>query len=367
MVLSKLPRNAAMDGVDLYRRLDRPGQTGGLADPARVNNVVDEIRTSLLADLGTESTVRGWRAQALFASLVAALDECDLMTLVDTGDVYFEGASVKPADYFLHLRSGQRILVDVKSVELRGEDPLGMPVKFGAAEVERMRRFGELFGAEVHIALYYPAMPMWTLLRLDDLQPGPGGGPRILVRDSLIQNKIALLGDIHIGIESPLELILRPDPSSPNHVNEDGHTNFTVGSVELRAGGRLLTSKDSQQLAHFLMMFGGWETDERASVKDNQVVELRYVAEPVEDTGQGFEIVGSLSSMYSRLFENSTSGPDGTTALDISVRPGTLISLVPHDYDSSELPLWRFQVQPNQPAEAKTGDGNSRAESVRNQ
>jgi hypothetical protein len=186
MVLSKLPRNAAMDGVDLYRRLDETGQTSDLADPTRVDKVVDEIRESLLKDLSRPSTVRGWRAQSLFASLVAALDECDLMTLVDTGDIYFEGPSVKPSDYFLHLRSGERILVDVKSVDLRTNDPLEMPIKFGAAEVERMRRFGELFGAEVYLALYFPSLPMWTLVQLSDLRPGPGGGLRILVRDSMM-------------------------------------------------------------------------------------------------------------------------------------------------------------------------------------
>ena len=365
MVLSKLPRNAAMDGVDLYRRLDQYGQKGAVTDPGRVNKVVDEIRKSLLKDLASKSTVRGWRAQSLFASLVAALDECDLMTLVDTGDIYFEGPSVKPADYFLHLRSGERILVDVKSVDLRTEDPLGMPVKFGAAEVDRMRRFGELFGADVYVALYFPSLPMWTLVHLDDLRTGPGGGRRILVRDSMMQNKIALLGDVHLGVESPLELVLCPDPSLANHVDSNGKASFTIGAVELRAGGKLLSSKAAQQLAYFLMHFGGWEANERVSVEKHQLVELRYVAEPVEDTGEGFEIVGSLSSMYSRLFESSTTGPGGPTSLDISVRPGMLISLVPHDYASTEFPLWRFQLQPNATTATEGGEFELDSESLR--
>jgi hypothetical protein len=104
------------------------------------------------------------------------------------------------------------------------------------------------------------------------------------------------------------------------------------------------------------MHFGGWEADERASVKNHRLVELRYVAEPVEDTSQGFEIVGSLSSMYSRLFESSTTGPGGATSLDVSVRPGMLISLVPHDYSSIELPLWRFQLQPSASAVTEDSD-----------
>ena len=94
------------------------------------------------------------------------------------------------------------------------------------------------------------------------------------------------------------------------------------------------------------MLYGGWEVEELPSLDGDQLAELRYVAQAVEDTGQGFETIGSLSSMYSRLFESSTTGPAGTTALDISVRPGMLVSLVPHDYTSSELPLWRLHLQP---------------------
>lgn len=42
MVLKKLPRNAAMDGVDLYRRIDVPTDGSGLSDPARIEAFVKD-------------------------------------------------------------------------------------------------------------------------------------------------------------------------------------------------------------------------------------------------------------------------------------------------------------------------------------
>ncbi|WP_449371778.1 hypothetical protein [Arthrobacter psychrolactophilus] len=342
--IKKLSRNAAMDGVNVYRRLDLSTPETSVADPARIDAVLAEIRKLLETSLASESTVRGWRAQALFASLVAALDGCDLMTLVDTGEIYFDGPSVKAPDYFLHLRSGRRLLVDVKAVRLRDENPLEMPIKFGASEVNRMQRFGEQFGAEVFIAFYFPEMLIWALVPLTDLCEGPGGGFRTTVRESVIHNQIGLLGDLHVGTVSPLECIIIPDPTKKNEIDESGQAHFTVGSIEFRAGGNQLTSKAEKQLAYFLMLHGSWIGEQTPIHDDGKIAELRIVAQPVENSGQGFDIVGSLSSMYSKLFESSTSDHLGVTSLDISVKPGMLVSLVPHDYDSSTLPIWRFKT-----------------------
>jgi hypothetical protein len=51
--------------------------------------------------------------------------------------------------------------------------------------------------------------------------------------------------------------------------------------------------------------------------------------------------------MYSKLFEFDTTGPDGlATALDLDIAPGTLTTLIPHDYASVELPIARLkQIQ----------------------
>lgn len=50
--------------------------------------------------------------------------------------------------------------------------------------------------------------------------------------------------------------------------------------------------------------------------------------------------------MYSRLFEGgSRDRSNAPSGLDISVEPGMLVSLLPHDFKSEELRLWTFRLQ----------------------
>jgi len=352
MVLKKLPRNAAMDGVDLYRRLDDPGDGSALGDPGRIEAFVDELRTNVTDSLKTPSTVAGWRAQALFASLVAALDECDLMTMVDTGDIYYADDSVKPPDYFLHLRSGKRMLVDVKNVNLRGED-LNMPVKFTPAEVSRMREFGKRFGAEVFLALYIPRMTTWLLVDIDDLKDGPGGGKRITIHDAILRNQLYLLGDKHVGTAYPLEWVMRQDPTAssalgPKDADGKQEFQFTVGSVELLAGGVPITDPQERRIVQFFMLYGPWNEEEIPLVVDGEVVEMRWRFTPDEVHEGDKDFLGSLASMYSRMFEFNTSNETGPLALDIKVEPGTLVTLIPHDFDfaNATLPLVLLTIHP---------------------
>lgn len=342
-----------MDGVDLYRRLDNPGDGSALGDPVRIEAFLEELRTNLTASLKTPSTVAGWRAQALFASLVAALDECDLMTMVDTGEIYYAEDSVKPPDYFLHLRSGKRMLVDVKNVALRNEDSLDVPVKFTTSEVARMREFGERFDAEVFLALYVPRMAMWLLVDIDDLKEGPGGGKRITVQDAILRNQLYLLGDKLVGTAFPLECVLHRDPSEASVLgakDEDGtqHIQFKIGSVELLAGGVPITDPQERRIVQFFMLYGPWNEEEIPLVVDGEVVEVRWRFTPDEIHEGGKDFLGSLASMYSRMFEYNTSNEEGPLALDIKVEPGTLITLIPHDFDfeNATLPLVLLTVHP---------------------
>jgi len=353
MVLKKLPRNAAMDGVDLYRRLDEPGDGSVLGDPARIEAFIGELRTNLTASLTTPSTVAGWRAQALFASLVAALDECDLMTLVDAGEVYYADDSVKPPDYFLHLRSGKRMLVDVKNVALREQDSFDTPVKFTSSEVTRMREFGDRFGADVFLALYVPIMATWLLVDIDDLTDGPGGGKRITIQNAILRNQLHLLGDKYVGTAYPLEFVMRRDPSAssvPEPKDEGGKQTFQfkVGSVELLAGGVPITDPQERRILHFFMLYGPWNEEEIPLIVDGELVEIRFKFTPDEIREGGKELLGTLASMYSRMFEYNTSDETGPLALDINVEPGTLVTLIPHDFDfaNATLPVVLLTVHP---------------------
>jgi hypothetical protein len=69
---------------------------------------------------------------------------------------------------------------------------------------------------------------------------------------------------------------------------------------------------------------------------------VNFVLLPPEDHGQGFEFVGTLSSLFSSMFLSSTSDRDRVSRLGINVVGGSLRSLIPDDYHSDTFPLWRL-------------------------
>ncbi len=310
---------------------------------------MEQIRSGLETALGSDSIVRGWRAQALFASTVVALDGCVMMTQVDLGEFYVDGDEIKAPDFFLHLRDGKRILVDVKSVDGAPETPEYIQT-FGASHVRRLRRFGQLYGAEVYLAFYFSYHPLWLLISLDDLTLGPGGGFRITFADAFVNNKMSILGDRLVGAPAPLELQLLSDPSEPSGVT-DGKARLTVSDFKIRAGGREVLEEHPRQVALFLMMHGDWEESQYIATDEARVISVTIEKAPADDDDPTryprADLIGALSTMYARLFEVGTSGPDGPTGLELKAEPGMLVSLIPHDYESAELPLVRLEVLPD--------------------
>ncbi|MBF0724052.1 hypothetical protein [Sanguibacter inulinus] len=346
MSLEKLPRNAAMDGIDLYRRLDTSARDTEIADPARVDAVVGDIRATLLRDLRVESTVNGWRTQALFASLIASLDSCNLMTFVDTGDIYFDGDSVKAPDYFLSLKDGRRLLVDVKAVRGPRKASLDEAVKFSASEVRRLRRFGELYGVDVFLAIYHSEMFIWSLVSIDDLDRGVGGGFRISLHDCIMLNQFSILGDVQVGSEFPIEMVIRSDGEKWRDVGDDGRIEFTIGAVDFFVASEPLVLRHEKSLAYFLMMYGGWDVDRVDSVSEEGVVEIRFSALP-EERDLAPQMHGPLSTMHSRRYDLATKTSLGVVALDVQEGLGDFEALLPQDYQSITFPIWRFVLKPN--------------------
>lgn len=85
------------------------------------------------------------------------------------------------------------------------------------------------------------------------------------------------------------------------------------------------------------------------------VWEMVFEMAPYESHAeQGFDIVGALSELYTRMFySGTTSLEDETTKLSIDVEPGTLPRLVPTDLKSDRLPLWHIRISPSPPSDVK--------------
>jgi hypothetical protein len=197
---------------------------------------------------------------------------------------------------------------------------------------------------------------MWSLLPVDLLRNGPGGGKRTTFQDAVVLNHLSILGDQMIGTLPSLGCVITADPRKDRSVGEDGRVGYTIGAVDFFIDGRPVTTDNGGAVVRFLMLFGSWEVSETPIIEDGELIKLEYIARPPEDTGQGFEIIGSLSSMYSRMFETYTRGPQGVTALDMRIVPGSMISLIPHDYSSDDVPLWRFELAPRADENNAPGD-----------
>lgn len=341
--MRKLGRQPArLDSLELFRQLD-VGGVGHLSDPARVEAFLAAVREPLSQALSTESTVHGWRTQALFGSLVVALDGCELLMTIDSGEVFVDGDDVKPPDYLLVLRDGRRLLVEVKSVA--SSNPMA-PVRLSGAEMAGLRRFADLTGAELFVACLFRAIGEWALVPAGAFEPDERGRYAVEVLRAFQTSEMSALGDVMLGVVPPLRFDVLPDQSKPHYVAPDGMAHFTIGAVELRIGDELMVDETERKLAMFLLWFNQWQSRQEADVDGTTLRRVSFICEPEERTpGQGFEIVGKLSSMYTRWFDTATRDGDGrVSALQMAVEPGILPALLPADFASPRLPLWRFTL-----------------------
>lgn len=133
------------------------------------------------------------------------------------------------------------------------------------------------------------------------------------------------------------------------------------------AGGVPITDAQERRILHFFMLFGPWNEEEVPLIVDGELVEVRWRFTPDETHDGGKELLGTLASMYSRLFEYQTTSDIGPVALDIDVEPGTLITLIPHDFDfeAATLPLMLLAASPEESTEGQVArsvahSGNTR-------
>ncbi len=130
----------------------------------------------------------------------------------------------------------------------------------------------------------------------------------------MMANEMAVLGDIHLATKFPLRFRLVADKRSPRRMGQDGKVAFTIGGVEMHYADRRLTEKREWSIAMWFMLYGSWEEDATAEVRDGELVAVDFVRTPVEDNGQGFEFVGSLSSLFSNMCGSSSAEGSAVSA-----------------------------------------------------
>lgn len=343
-----------LEALELFRRIDRGSQTTvSLRDAQRIGDFITTVEEGLTDALGSEGTLHGWRIQALFEHLAASLGNIQLLKAEDSGECFFVGDEPKPPDFRVILLEGEPFLVEVKNVAPGRHTGLPKDFRMSSGEFHALRRYRDLAapGWPIRLALYWARPNRWTLVAEEHLQV-TDDRVSISFLDAMMRNEMVLLGDFEIATLPPLTLTLQADTSAPRDVSADQTVSFTIGAASISCAGTLLNNPTDQNLAMMFMMFGEWEQAAEAKMSQGKLDRVIFSSHPLEPDGhvpdsQPFRLLGSLSSLYSSRFNWATMNEGRIVSL---TTPGDEVPelgvLIPEDYNSDELPLWRFHIYP---------------------
>lgn len=289
--------------------------------------------------------LHGFRVQAMFSYLAAALGNCALITEEDSGTFFDAIGPLTRPDFRLITHDHQQMLIEVKN---HHEKNVPQPYAFKKSYLESVTGYAELMGLPLKFAIYWSRWNTWTLTDASRLSR-KGEKTKLTFPDALKMSEMATLGDISVGTVPPLALRLYADATKPREVNDAGETRFTIGKTALYCGGKEITKPDEVRLAWMFMHYGRWTDCQQTAKIENHLldfVELAVApAVPTED--QGFEIVGAMSQIISKQYLDATSAGEKISSLSPQNDAHEFGAIIPPDYKGEALPLWRLSQKPN--------------------
>jgi hypothetical protein len=282
----------------------------------------------------------------MFESLVASLGAVDVLKQEDAGEVYVSDETLKVPDFRLVLADGSQMLVEVKNFFQKADAM--QPFELDGDYLAGLVRYARVMNGNLHVAIYWARWNIWTLVR-PEIFKITDRKCALDILEAMRANHMASLGDYSIGTRFPLSMVMRADKTKPRSLEVDGTGNFTISSVDVCCAGQSITDPLERRIATWLMFYGRWTYEVQSKTAGGliEAVEHRWV--PEEDTKQGFEIVDSISGMFSTFYKFATSDEDQIGKLRLDVTPGSWGSLIPEGYKGAVLPLWRFKLQPSLP------------------
>lgn len=352
-IVKRLQRDPArLESLNLFRQIEAAtepvGDPAPLDDPKRIQRFVTVVTTGLGAAFSSASTLHGWLTQELFAAVVVPLGGVRLVQQLDAGDAYYAGVQPKLPDFLLVTEEGERLLVEVKSAP---RDP-SRGFSLSRGEVRGLRRYAELVGGRLLFAVYWVRLNMWSLTDLDTFRRS-GDRYRISLEAAMKGSELGTLGDLMLGTAAPLTMRLRgqgPEADLPL-LPGTSEVRFTITDVEFFSEDRVLTDEREKSIASALMMYGRWPVEQLAYRIDGRFAGVEFVARPEvaaaeEGHEQGFDVIGSLSAMFSTQFLAATTDEGVPHRLSTRLDPGVLVRLLAQGYKSKQLPIWRLSLRP---------------------
>jgi hypothetical protein len=337
--MQRIPRNPVR--FDVFRAFATRADAD-LHDQAAVDEFKESVATSIKKALDNPKFLYGQHVEAMFQGVVIALGRCQMIKEEDVGGGWYDGDELGIPDYRIVLHDSTQFLVEVKN---HNGDP--MEISFTETYINGLRRYGELTCSPVKLAVYWVGWRTWTLVPLDILEKCEKGFALPFVK-AVPANEFSCLGDMAVATRFPLTIKFMADRSQPRSVDEEGQAQIVIGDTKLFCRGEEIFDRE-REIAFMLMTGGTWEEHGPLAELDTDGTPNAIVFEyrPREDHGQGFEIIGSLSEIFSSHFQWRTLKEQRVSRIAVDLVPGQMANLIPKGYKGKALPLWRFILQPS--------------------
>lgn len=316
-----------------------------LREPDTASAFVKHAGAEVERALADPALLHGQRAEAMFEALAVSLGDFTLIKREDTGFVFPDEGFAVP-DFRVVLNSGEQWLIEVKNVyeENPGEQRRRL---MNSDYRRRLEAYSAATGAQLRLAVFWARWGLWTLVSPEKLVNEDGD----LVLDmfqAMKANEMAAIGDRSVGTKSPLLLRLIPDPENTSPIGEDGSVQITIGSVEVYCGEKEIVDPVEKEIVWIFMQHGEWEeTGPEAEVEGNILKAIQFRWEPQQHSEEGFDMIGSLSRMFSRHYAEATVENREVVQVRAPHRPEWLAPILSIDIQRAKLPLWVFVQQPN--------------------
>ncbi|WP_143494807.1 MULTISPECIES: hypothetical protein [unclassified Pseudomonas] len=345
--MKRLPRNPEkFDTVELFTAMSREHdyELQSTKDQA---DFLSKIGASIKSAADDQRLLHGKRVEGLFQHVAGALGGCLMIKPEDSGAMVAAGLNIRAPDYSVVLKSGLRLLIEVKScflVDCKSN------YEFTRDYLEGLENYARLQGADLKFAIYYSQWNKWVLLSKQAFVEHKRKFT-INFLHAMAKNEMATLGDRSIGTTPSLAIELVASQDNDSSISSDGIAKFVIGGIRAFCAGEEVTNSKDIQLVFQFVRFGRWvEAENKAVLDGDKVKSLRFEYRPHEnewDKEAGFAIVGDLSSLVSSAYNEHTVYERKVIALDSKYDPEFFKVDIADGYSGENLPLWQIQFEPN--------------------
>lgn len=269
-----------------------------------------------------------------------------LLKTEDTGTVHPAGQFVAP-DFRLVLKDGTQWLIDVKNVF--SDDPDKQRLVLRKIDIEKLTAYADATGCPLKIAIYWARWRMWSLVDVSDLTSISDKKLAIDMISSLPLNQLGSVGDRTIGTKPPLIIRVIFDKTKARSIASSGELSYTIADAKMFCAGKEIANSVERDLAFIFIQYGDWNIGEPKPILDSEdlpeAIEFELAPRERNNPDEDFEMIGTLSSMFSRYYGEVTIGPNGILQTEADHIPNWFAPLLNADYKSDALPLWRFALE----------------------